>query len=175
MLHGILFHRLFGTVKPTTLTINSLDVTFPAVKDEEMEALVEDTVEKFLRALQGMQVSSGNPVTASPRPQPKREGQLSLSFVEVRQKKATWFNSGGEEEVPWETWTINILMESPMGQDRDNLHEYLSETLSRSIISILDYTASERGRAAVPPISTMGGISPFPIRTVLQVGGRIVT
>jgi autophagy-related protein 101 len=100
MLHGILFHRLFGTVKPTTL--NCLDVTFPAVKDEEMDALVEDTVERFLRALQGLSVgpttTSGNGGGApkSPRLQPKKEGQLSLSFVEVRQKKATWFNSGGE-------------------------------------------------------------------------------
>ncbi|KAL4260338.1 ATG101 family protein [Pleurotus pulmonarius] len=37
ILHAILFHRLFGTVKPKTLEV--LDVTMPGVSDPETEQL----------------------------------------------------------------------------------------------------------------------------------------
>ncbi|KAI9457375.1 hypothetical protein HD554DRAFT_1780928 [Boletus coccyginus] len=40
ILHAILFHRLFGTVKPQTFDV--LDVTMPGVADPEMEQLVNE-------------------------------------------------------------------------------------------------------------------------------------
>ncbi|KAG2745015.1 hypothetical protein P692DRAFT_20809424 [Suillus brevipes Sb2] len=40
ILHSILFHRLFGTVKPQTFEV--LDVTMPGVSDPEMEQLVTE-------------------------------------------------------------------------------------------------------------------------------------
>ncbi|KAG1786469.1 uncharacterized protein HD556DRAFT_1052295 [Suillus plorans] len=43
ILHSILFHRLFGTVKPQTFEV--LDVTMPGVSDPEMEQLVTEKVD----------------------------------------------------------------------------------------------------------------------------------
>lgn len=78
MLHGIFFHRLFGVIKPSS--IECLDVTFPAVKDENTEMLVDETVEIFLRALQAVK-------------QGKKEGQIEVFFTEKQQKKGNWFQS----------------------------------------------------------------------------------
>jgi len=160
MLHGILFHRLFGIIKPAK--IDCLDVTFPAVRDIETEKLVDDTVKVFLRALQGAR-------------QGQRDGQIEIYFTEKKQRKAGWFQSGGEEEVAWEQWYINVTQDAPRDdQERDRLQESLSNTLQKAVMSMLDYSASERGRAAVPLISTAAGISPFPVHIILRVNGQVV-
>ncbi|CAG7846985.1 SubName: Full=Uncharacterized protein {ECO:0000313/EMBL:CCA70706.1} [Serendipita indica DSM 11827] len=161
MLHSIFFHRLFGVVKPTN--IDFLGITFPAVRDAETENLVELAVDHVLRAL--------NAAPAPPTIGSRRQAELEVIFTEKRTKKANWFNSGGEEEVPWETWTIKVTLENP--QDREMLYEELSMALSKSVMYMIDYTASERGRAAVPLISTATGISPFPIH--IRANGQPVT
>ncbi|KAG5636259.1 hypothetical protein H0H81_008615 [Sphagnurus paluster] len=51
ILHSILFHRLFGTVKPTSFEV--LDVTMPGVSDPEMEQLVNDKVDAFWKGIEG--------------------------------------------------------------------------------------------------------------------------
>jgi autophagy-related protein 101 len=78
VLHGIFFHRLFGVIKPSS--IDCLDVTFPAVKDENTEKLVDETVDNFLRALHAVR-------------QGRKEGQIEVLFTEKQQKKGNWFNS----------------------------------------------------------------------------------
>jgi len=51
VLHAILFHRLFGTVKPQTFEV--LDVTMPGVADPEIERLINDRVHAFWKAIEG--------------------------------------------------------------------------------------------------------------------------
>lgn len=80
-----------------------------------------------------------------------------------------------QEEVPWETWFINVKLEQPQhAADREALQEALSVTLSKAVMTMLEYSASEASRAAVPLIQSAQGISPFPIRTVLVVAGQVV-
>ncbi|KAJ7878567.1 hypothetical protein B0H14DRAFT_2711484, partial [Mycena olivaceomarginata] len=50
LLHAILFHRLFGLVKPQTFDV--LDVTMPGVSDPEMEQLVNEKVDAFWRGVE---------------------------------------------------------------------------------------------------------------------------
>ncbi|THH20185.1 hypothetical protein EW146_g1124 [Bondarzewia mesenterica] len=85
LLHAILFHRLFGTVKPQTFDV--LDVTIPGVADPDMERLVEEKVDMFWR---GMENGA------------HRNGQLSVTFSRKDQKKKSWIGITYEEEVPWE-------------------------------------------------------------------------
>ncbi|KAG8847541.1 hypothetical protein FRB96_001588 [Tulasnella sp. 330] len=49
LLHAILFHRLFGIVKPQTIDV--LDVTFPGVSDPDIESQVNSKVDALWRAL----------------------------------------------------------------------------------------------------------------------------
>jgi len=55
--------------------------------------------------------------------------------------------------------------------DRLAFNANLTNTLSKSIQVILVHTSSERGRAAVPPITQSSGISPFPFKIAAHVGG----
>jgi hypothetical protein len=51
ILHSILFHRLFGTVKPKTFEV--LDITMPGVADPETESMVNEKVDAFWKAIEG--------------------------------------------------------------------------------------------------------------------------
>ncbi|KAL4062308.1 autophagy-related protein, partial [Scleroderma yunnanense] len=71
ILYAILFHRLFGTVKPQTFEV--LDVTVPSVSDPEMEQLVNDKVDTFWKG-----VENGT----------NKRGQVLVTFSEKRPKKS---------------------------------------------------------------------------------------
>lgn len=48
----------------------------------------------------------------------------------------------------------------------------LTTALTKSIQTMLSHTSSERGRTAVPPITQSTGISPFPFKITVKVGGE---
>ncbi|KZP05144.1 DUF1649-domain-containing protein [Athelia psychrophila] len=157
ILHSILFHRLFGTVKPQTFDV--LDVTMPGVSDSEMEQLIADRVDVLWKGIE----NGAN----------KRGQQIVITFSEKRPRKASWFQVYmGEEEVAWEQWIVNAEMRQPKTErDRQALDTTLASTLQKSLQTMLTHTSSERGRTAVPLITNSSGISPFPLRMVVKVGG----
>lgn len=55
--------------------------------------------------------------------------------------------------------------------DRQTFNDAVASTLSRSLHTILTHTSSERGRMAVPLITNATGISPFPLKMTVKVGG----
>ncbi|OJA18501.1 hypothetical protein AZE42_07590 [Rhizopogon vesiculosus] len=155
ILHSILFHRLFGTVKPQTFEV--LDVTMPGVADPEMEQLVTEKVDIFWKGIE----SGAN-----------KRGQMIVTFSEKKAKKS-WFQVyAGEEEVPWEQWIVNAEMRQPKSdRDRQEFNANLASTLVKALNVMLTHTSSERGRTAVPLITNASGISPFPIKITVKVGG----
>ncbi|KAF8587135.1 DUF1649-domain-containing protein [Ramaria rubella] len=161
LLHAILFHRLLGTVKPQTSLV--LDVTLPAVKDPEIEQLVDEKVNVFWRA-----VEKGR----------QQRGQIILTMAEKRQKKwtVTQIFSPVEEEVAWEEWVINAeIRQLHTERDRQTLNTNLSTALTDALRKILTHTSSERGRAVVPLITNpFNGLSPFPINICVKVAGTEV-
>ncbi|KZP19934.1 hypothetical protein FIBSPDRAFT_911220 [Athelia psychrophila] len=139
ILHSILFHRLFGTVKPQTFDV--LEVTMPGVSDSEMEQLIADRVDVLWKGIENGA---------------KKRGQVYV----------------GEEEVAWEQWIVNAEMRQPKTErDRQALDTALASTLQKSLQTMLTHTSSERGRTSVPLITNSSGISPFPLRMVVKVGG----
>ncbi|KIK37116.1 hypothetical protein CY34DRAFT_810651 [Suillus luteus UH-Slu-Lm8-n1] len=154
ILHSILFHRLFGTVKPQTFEV--LDVTMPGVSDPEMEQLVTEKVDIFWKGIE----SGAN-----------KRGQMIVTFSEKKAKKS-WFQVYvGEEDVPWEQWIVNAEMRQPKSEDRQEFNANLAATLLKALNVMLTHTSSERGRTAVPLITNATGISPFPIKIAVKVGG----
>ncbi|KAF9443000.1 DUF1649-domain-containing protein [Macrolepiota fuliginosa MF-IS2] len=155
VLHSILFHRLFGLIRPQIFEV--LDVTMPGVSDPEMEQLVHDKVDSFWRAIQA---------------DANRKGQIIVTFSEKKAKK-TWYQLYmAEEDVPWEQWIINAeLRQHKSERDRQTFNSNLTNTLTKSIHTMLTHTSSERGRTAVPPITQSSGISPFPFKIAVNVGG----
>ncbi|KAK7202548.1 autophagy-related protein [Myxozyma melibiosi] len=47
----IFFHRLFASVKPSAQPQEVLDVTYPAVEDAELDALIAEKVAKLVASL----------------------------------------------------------------------------------------------------------------------------
>ncbi|EIM83183.1 uncharacterized protein STEHIDRAFT_101279 [Stereum hirsutum FP-91666 SS1] len=157
LLHAILFHRLFGNIKPQTFEV--LDVTIPGVADPDMEKLVNEKVEVFWK---GMESGAHN-----------KRGQVSVTYS-TKQPKKSWLGITYEEEVPWEQWNINVEVKHPKSeQDRQTYLRTLPNTLTRALQTMLIHTSSEAGRAAVPPI-TNSNISPFPMKITVKVGGTEV-
>jgi len=152
ILDAILFHRLFGTVKPKTR--ETLGVTTPGVSDAEMERLIEEKVDLFWKGIEGGM---------------SKRGQIIVTFSEKRPKKS-WFQVY-EEDVPWEQWIINAEMQQPRDRDRQQFDTALSNALTKAIQTMLTHTSSDRGRSAVPLITDASGISPFPIRIAVRIGG----
>ncbi|KZV64010.1 hypothetical protein PENSPDRAFT_656865 [Peniophora sp. CONT] len=158
LLHAILFHRLFGTVKPKTFDV--LDVTLPGVADAGIEQLVEDKVDLFWR---GMESGAAN-----------KKGKITVTLSE-KQTKKNWIGYSYEEDVPWESWVINAEIRQPKTEsERFKFEQELSATLTKSVTTMLMHTASERGRAAVPPIMS-SELSPFPLTIAVYVSGVEVT
>ncbi|KAJ7579066.1 autophagy-related protein [Mycena floridula] len=153
ILHCILFHRLFGTVKPKTLEV--LDVTMPGVSDPDMEKLITSKVDIFRKGIEGG---------------PSKRGRITVTFSE-KKPKSGWFLYLGEEEAPWEEWVINIELRQPRDRERQAFDAALNQTLTEAIYTILTHTSSEKGRACVPLITNAIGISPFPFRIGVKVGG----
>ncbi len=60
------------------------------------------------------------------------------------------------------------------GADRQVFNATLASKLSDSLHTMLTHTSSERGRTAVPLITNATGISPFPIKIEVKVGGVTV-
>ncbi|KAI0341331.1 hypothetical protein BDW22DRAFT_1304889, partial [Trametopsis cervina] len=157
VLHAILFHRLFGCVKPMTFEI--LDVTIPGVDDEDVKQLVDAKVGALWRAIEGGVHKSG---------------QINITFSEKRPRKV-WFLIDGEEEVIWEQWTINAEIRQPVNEKQRHAFEAeLASTLTKSLEMILTHTSSESGRTAVPLITNAQNISPFPYKVGVKVGGSEV-
>ncbi|OSD01129.1 DUF1649-domain-containing protein [Trametes coccinea BRFM310] len=152
VLHSILFHRLFGTVKPRTFEV--LDVTMPGVDDSEITQRVEEKVDAFWRGVEG----GAN-----------KRGQILVTFSEKKTRR-TWFLSG-EEEVPWEQWIINAEIRQPSDRERQKFEANLAATLTKSLQTMLVHSSSEKGRSVVPLITDASSISPFPIKITVKVGG----
>lgn len=55
--------------------------------------------------------------------------------------------------------------------DRQQFLATLTATLTKAVQTMLVHTSSAAGRTAVPPITNAAGISPFPVRVTVSVGG----
>ncbi|TFY73234.1 hypothetical protein EWM64_g10779 [Hericium alpestre] len=171
LLHAILFHRLFGTIRPQTFEV--LDVTMPGVADPEMERLVDEKVDAFWK---GMENGA-------------KRGQISVTFSGKQQKKS-WYVLSYEEDVPWEQWyvpasflpnsvltslrIINAEIKQPRSEEeRTKFNQTLAATLSKSLYTMLTHTSSEQGRSVVPPI-TNANVSPFPMAIAVRIDGAEV-
>jgi len=155
VLHAILFHRLFGTIKAQTFEV--LDVTMPGVADPDTEQLVNDKVDAFWKGIEG---------GASKR------GQIIITMSERKTKKS-WFYTG-EEDVPWEQWVINAELRQPKSMLDRTFNRTLTTTLVKTVLTLVTYISSERGRSVVPPITDATGISPFPFTVVVKIGNQEV-
>lgn len=40
-------------------------------------------------------------------------GRIAVRFFEKRRRKSTWFATGGDEEICWEAWLLEVTIATP--------------------------------------------------------------
>lgn len=83
------------------------------------------------------------------------------------------FNIRSQSAVRNSIHFLPVSNGSYWNSERDAYFKRLPNTLTEALRTMLIYTSSDQGRAAVPPISN-NNLSPFPMKITVKVGGAEV-
>jgi hypothetical protein len=109
ILHTIFFHRYFIPIIPSTREL--LDISLPTVDDNELETHIEQKASALVRAVE-VQPSTSSPKVLRTHGQSGR-AQVTVCFFELKKRKKAYFFSKADEEVCWETWTLDVTCATP--------------------------------------------------------------
>ena len=137
VLNLIFFHRYFNTVKPITFEV--LDMTIPAINDADLETLIESRVNALVSPPSSPTNTSdytygfgygygygygggGGGTAAAAANGGGGRARIAVEFLQRRRSRSgLWFGAfaGGkaEEEVCWETWTLQVTIATPKTED----------------------------------------------------------
>jgi len=152
ILHTIFFHRVFSVLRPATHDV--LDTTLPYVSEDDVENLIEQKTNAFIRQVE----SSTSQQTPQNQSKPGR-GLLVVNFLEKKRRKG-WFVAKAEEELVWESWLIDVTIrtarsEPEAARNRKQMEEQLQDAAMRIVMLV------NRDRGHIPPITTTDA-NPFP-------------
>lgn len=139
ILNLIFFHRYFPSIRPTTFDV--LDLTLPAINDVDLETLIDSRVTSLVR--QHLSSTEGTSVGVTGGGGVR--GRIAVEFYEKKRRRTgggMWFGglagkmAGGgstEEEVCWETWTLDVTIATPKTESGMFLmHTYPGRTEERN-------------------------------------------
>lgn len=153
LLTAILFHRLFGVLRPRAER-DLLDISFPVMDDAQIDTIVEDKANALVRSMDARAASNTSSSTF---------GRILVRFFEKRTRKV-WF-SKSEEEVCWEQWILNLTANHPKTDvERLQLRNAMETALQASLFKIVEVT--DQNKDHIPPITTQD-INPFPYQIVI--------
>ncbi|KAL1957659.1 hypothetical protein VTO42DRAFT_5636 [Malbranchea cinnamomea] len=156
VLHTIFFHRYFPCFRPVSFEV--LDLTLPAIDDANVESYIDSRVNTLIQ--QHLSSSSNFPNGGV-------RGRVVVHFFEKRRRKSgLWFGGKNEEQVCWETWTIDITIAVPRTEsERIKVRRAMEKMLRKAALKIV--TIVNRDRDHIPPITTSDA-NPFPYEIVLN-------
>lgn len=173
ILNLIFFHRYFPSIRPTTFDV--LDLTLPAINDVDLETLIDSRVTSLVH--QHLSPTEGASVGVTGGGGGVR-GRIAVEFYEKRRRRTgggMWFGgltgkmAGGgstEEEVCWETWTLDVTIATPRTEsERAKVHKAMENMLQKAALKILAVVNKDKDH--IPPITTSES-NPFPYRIVLN-------
>lgn len=135
----VLFHRLFGSLKPSTG--DAVGVTYPTPSSSLMYSLLNDKQRE---------------IESRTRDDNDKALHLSVHFYEKRVKKNAWFQK--THNVCWEAWDIEL---TPRNSHSDTENKRLStaKDLQRVLLEIVCFV--DANKEHIPAITTTDLI-PFP-------------
>ncbi|KAL2171059.1 hypothetical protein VTG60DRAFT_3907 [Thermothelomyces hinnuleus] len=185
ILHTIFFLRYFSAVLPQTRDVLGLEL--PYVPEAEIETLIDQRVAALVRQLEaerhqshtlpesrggfglGLLVGGGGgggggaPLSSGGG---GGRGQITIQFLEKRRRK-TWYAMRGDDEVPWESWTVKVTVADPRTEgERAKVRRASETTLHNTIMKTV--TLANAHKDHIPPITTSDS-NPFPYQ--IHVGG----
>jgi autophagy-related protein 101 len=107
VLHTIFFHRYFIPIVPASRDL--LDLSLPVIEDIELETLIDQRATSLVRAIE----RPVTPTAGSRTTQASGRAQITVMFFERQKRKKTYFFSKADEEVCWETWTLDVTCATP--------------------------------------------------------------
>lgn len=151
LLHSILFHRTFDSIRPIEGIIESLDVTYCKMKDAPS---IDDSID--LKLVEIVQIIDSNPNA--------KQFQLVLCMYEKKAKKS-WFSK--EDDMCWEEWVLTFTVTRAQSErDQIKSKAKLADSLTKTLIKI----SSEAGRRR-DHIPAIVNSEPFPHSILLQAQG----
>lgn len=135
-------------------------MTLPYVVEDDVETLIEQRTNTFLRQLDSASTQQ------SPQYQPKAgRGQLVLQYLEKKRRKG-WFVAKADEETVWENWVIDVTLTSARSEPeamRNRRHmEKQLQTAAMTVVKTVN-----RDRNHIPPITTNDS-NPFPYQILIN-------
>lgn len=110
-------------ISPATRDL--LDQTLPTVEDASVEALIDQRATSFVRAIEGGNINgspplhgetlSGGMYDGAAGGNGQGRGQVVVQFFEKKRRK-TYFFGRHDEDVCWETWTLDVTCATPRNQ-----------------------------------------------------------
>lgn len=85
-----------------------LDMSLPLVQDNELETLIDQRATSLVRAVELQPEGQTRSSNA-----PGGRAQITVQFFETKKRKKTYFFSKADEEVCWETWTLDVTCATP--------------------------------------------------------------
>ncbi|KAL2270379.1 hypothetical protein VTJ83DRAFT_2563 [Remersonia thermophila] len=167
ILHTIFFLRYFPTILPQTRDVLGLELAY--IPDAEIETLIDQRVAALARQLEaerhqphsaagglGGYMRGGGPPSGAGG---GGRGQITVQFLEKRRRK-TWYALRGDDEVPWESWTVKVTVADPRTEgERAKLRRASETTLHNTIMKAV--TLANAHKDHIPPITTTES-NPFP-------------
>ncbi|BDD62034.1 hypothetical protein MPDQ_003171 [Monascus purpureus] len=167
VLNLIFFHRYFPSIRPTTFDV--LDLTLPAINDVDLETLIDSRVSSLVRQYLSSSPSAHD-VGGAGTGEGGVRGRIAVEFYEKKRRRSgLWFGGlagKGEEEVCWETWTLDVTIATPRTEsERAKVRRAMENMLQKAALKIL--AVVNRDKDHIPPITTSDS-NPFPYRIVLN-------
>jgi autophagy-related protein 101 len=120
----------------------------PCVANPTIDTTVEEKLSVLLRVLEEYQP-------------PKRE--IGVQFFETVYKKPSWFGKN-HEDVCWEQWVIEVVMEPPSGEQEASRRK-TEKQLHDILVEIVNQVNCNKDH--IPPITTTDS-TPFPYHIVVS-------
>ncbi|KAK3997298.1 hypothetical protein QBC44DRAFT_91955 [Cladorrhinum sp. PSN332] len=163
ILHSIFFLRYFPAINPTTRDFLGIEVSY--IPDDQIETLIDQRATALARQLDAERQQ--HPRNSNSSYNSGGRGQITVQFLEKRRKK-TWLSiRGGDDEIPWESWTIKVTVSEPRTEgERIKVRKATESTLASSVMKVI--TLANTHKDHIPPITTQNA-NPFPYQ--IYVGG----
>ncbi|KAK4462523.1 hypothetical protein QBC42DRAFT_175819 [Cladorrhinum samala] len=162
ILHTIFFLRYFPAILPQTRDFLGVEVAY--VPDDQIETLIDQRATALVRQLDAERHQNSRNAGSY---NSGSRGQITVQFLEKRRKK-TWLPiRAGDDEIPWESWTIKVTVSEPRTEgERIKVRKATESTLQNAVMKALTLANSHKDH--IPPITTTE-TNPFPYQ--IYVGG----
>ncbi|KAJ0963403.1 hypothetical protein J5N97_028525 [Dioscorea zingiberensis] len=160
ILHTIMFHRALCLVRPKDTDSELFEITYVKCGDDELDRKIEERIDQLI---------------IWTKKHTNKKILICLSFYEIKNKQAKWFNNK-IERVYWEHWYINLQLvksrtigrfhqtgQTTKLEEKSVKHAALESALHEVIFQIIRFVNEKSNHVPSVPSSNESASFPFDI------------